>query len=117
MENPHEDSPSTAELLRRLSQLPAGQRLRDTRRRREIEYDRMASSSDPLIREIGQQLRDGAMRPIDIARSPHYRAVLDSGMHTLRETDPEQFRESLQAEVERAEEEEAERADREREHR
>jgi hypothetical protein len=109
-----DDRPSPAELLRRLNDLPVGQELRNTSRRRTVEYDRMAASSDPLIREIGEQLRDGTMRPIDIARSSHYRGVLDRGMRELQDTDPEQFRQALEAEVEKAEERERDERERER---
>ena len=54
---------------------PVGRRLRDVDFRRRHAYAALVRHPSPVMREIGEQLRDGRMRPIDILRVPAYREV------------------------------------------
>ena len=76
-------SPIT-ELLEKLDRSAYGPLLRDPTRRRQAIYDGLAGSADPIAREIGEQLRDGRLRPSDLLRSPEYRSFLDRGAAALR---------------------------------
>ncbi|GAB1690834.1 hypothetical protein [Krasilnikovia sp. M28-CT-15] len=58
-------------------------------------YDTMASSSDPTLREIGEQLRDGALDMRQLAASDYYRETLNGGLANLATLDPEQMAEDL----------------------
>jgi hypothetical protein len=44
--------------------------------RRRLLYDLLANSDDPLWKEIGEQLRDGQMRPQDVFEVDEYRTRL-----------------------------------------
>jgi hypothetical protein len=45
---------------------------REPKERRQRSYEALARHSDPVLREIGQQLAEGRMRPADLLRSPVY---------------------------------------------
>ena len=50
-------------------------------------YDALVEHTDPVVREIGQQLRNGEIRPRDLLRAPEYRPVLERGLSRLRAHD------------------------------
>jgi hypothetical protein len=52
----------------------------DTSSRRNALYRLIADHPDPLWREMGQQLRDGHLRPMDVLSTPQYREQLQAGM-------------------------------------
>lgn len=86
-----------ARLMAALDRTPIGDVLRDDQRRRAAVYERMATSSDPLTREIGQQLRDGVLRPQDLLKEPEYRRFLDRGVERLRELDLDELTRQAEA--------------------
>ena len=47
-------------------------------------YNRLAAQRDPLLREIGEQLRRGDVRPHELLREPAYRRVIERGLQHLR---------------------------------
>jgi hypothetical protein len=58
----------------------------------------LAECDDPLLREMGTQLRDGTATPLELLRSAAYAPVFQSGLDRLAELDPE----ALAAELDRA---------------
>jgi hypothetical protein len=60
------------ELIAEVADSPVGDRLRDPDTRRRHAYDALLHNPDPVLREIGEQLCDGRMRPSDILRVPAY---------------------------------------------
>jgi hypothetical protein len=50
----------------------------------------MAASTDSTVREIGEQLHDGALDLEQVARSDFYRGVLDAGLENLSRLEPDQ---------------------------
>jgi hypothetical protein len=97
-----EGAPGLARLMAALDRGPLGDVLRDDHRRRAAVYERMAASSDPLTREIGQQLRDGVLRPQDLLKDPEYRRFLDRGVERLRELDLDELTRQAEAAAEAA---------------
>jgi len=53
----------------------------------EHRYQRLLAHDDPVVREIGEQLRDGEVRPRDLLRDPEYRQVIQRGLARLRAPD------------------------------
>jgi hypothetical protein len=47
-------------------------------------YAALIRHPDPLVREVGVQLRDGHLRPRDILSSPAYRGLVDGTLERLR---------------------------------
>jgi hypothetical protein len=47
-------------------------------------YDSLARHPDPLLREIGAQLRDGRMRPRDVLSAGAYRTVMLRALERIR---------------------------------
>lgn len=58
-------------------------------------YRDLARNDDPLLREIGEQLYDGLIRPRDLLTEPTYRDVVERGLERLRQADPETVRTEL----------------------
>lgn len=84
-------------LMAALDRGPLGAVLRDDNRRRAAVYERMANSDDPLTREIGQQLRDGVLRPQDLLKDPTYRGFLDRGVERLATLDLDELTRQAEA--------------------
>jgi hypothetical protein len=61
------------ESLRTLAETSLGERLSNPAARRERAAEALLRHPDPVLREIGQQIRDGSMRPSDVLRIPAYR--------------------------------------------
>jgi hypothetical protein len=74
------------------NQAPAGapddDALADAVARRARVYDALAEHPDPLLREIGRQLRRGEMTLLDVLRQPEYQRVLERGLRGLQQIDP-----------------------------
>lgn len=82
-------SPQPAGPFGRLAATALGAEFTDPHRRRERVYAALAEHPDPLLREIGQQLRDGLIRPMDLARDGAYEAVLRHGVEVAATFDVE----------------------------
>jgi len=54
---------------------------------RQRTYQELATSEDPLLREIGEQLRDGTIRPYQMLTIPGYDTVAARGLDRLKEAD------------------------------
>ncbi len=70
-------------------------------------FETLASSTDGTLREIGEQLRDGAIDMRQLAASDHYREALNGGIENLLRFDPEQ----LAADLDKALDEQRDAAD------
>jgi hypothetical protein len=46
-------------------------------------YERLCGSGDPLLREIGAQLRTGQVRPGSLLAVPEYRRAIQRGVELL----------------------------------
>jgi hypothetical protein len=85
-----------ADLVARLRSGPLGKRLADRRFRREHGYEALLHNPDPIMREIGQQLRDGVIRPVDILRVPEYtEAFRRSAEHAAEHLDEHRIADEL----------------------
>lgn len=91
-DQPGERPPDLTSLTGKLAESPYSEDLKVTIKRRETVYRHLAESKDPILRELGQQLRDGAMTPRDILRVPDY---MDAAFRGLRPGHRESFIEAL----------------------
>lgn len=101
---------SKEEMLRLVEGTPFEEVAKDEDRLREIVYDAMKASDDPMTREIGEGLASGAVTPMELASIPAYRDFLDQNIQAMEEFDGEALVEQLaaaKAEAERAKVEEA----------
>jgi len=80
---------SLQDVLSRLTQGPLAEALRDRDRYEREIWANMATSDDPLVREIGVQLRDGTATPRQLLSNAAYAPVFERGLAKLREFDPE----------------------------
>jgi hypothetical protein len=78
-----------------LDSTPYGEVLRDDRRRHRIVFEAMAGSSDPMTREIGEQLLSGEVTPRELLQHAEYRRFLADSLTAARDFDLER----LQADV------------------
>jgi hypothetical protein len=46
-------------------------------------YERLCGSGDPVLREIGTQLRGGQVRPAELLAVPEYRRAIRRGVALL----------------------------------
>ncbi|MEN3608612.1 hypothetical protein AAH979_03615 [Plantactinospora sp. ZYX-F-223] len=86
-----ERNPSTTldQLLDAAARTSYGELLHDEQRRRHELFRMMADSRDPMLREMGEQLRDGLARPRDLLSVPGYAEALRSGCQRLGENGPD----------------------------
>jgi hypothetical protein len=81
----------------------------------------MADHNDPLVREMGKQLRDGEVTPQQLLSVPQYWEALQRGVNQLTETDlaevESQVDDVLEREQEEREQDERRRDDREHQER
>jgi hypothetical protein len=75
------------ELLAEAEGTSLGDLLRDDQRRRHLLATMMAEHPDPILREIGQQWRDGVATPRQLLSVPEYWAALRPGYDALKEID------------------------------
>jgi hypothetical protein len=100
------------ELIADIRDSPMGQRLSDVSFRRQHAYEALTRNADPVLREIGEQLRDGRMRPADILRVPAYREAFQQAAEQAAERlDPAEIAEQLETLAARARDERVDGAD------
>lgn len=92
------------QILAKLEQTSYGELVRDDERRRHELYRMMADSTEPTVREMGQQLRDGLVTPTQLLTVPEYAEVLHQGYERLGELDLDTIEEAV-TEVHRSEQE------------
>ncbi|MFG1872449.1 hypothetical protein [Micromonospora arborensis] len=68
-DTPH---PRAADVLAAVDRTPYGSVVRDEAFRRQLVYESLISGVDPVGREIGQQLRDGSLRPRELLAASDY---------------------------------------------
>lgn|SRR5690606_13819376 len=81
-----------SELLEALRETPRGSDLFNVDHNREQLYRELAEDQDPLLREIGQQLRDGLIRPHELLTIPGYDLLIEERLNALREANPDEVR-------------------------
>jgi hypothetical protein len=79
--------PSVRDILSKFEQTADGWLLHDTVARRHRLARMMAEHDDPVMREMGEQLRDGHATPRRLASVPEYWETLQRGVSRLAETD------------------------------
>jgi hypothetical protein len=90
------------EAIRALRGTPAGERLRSHTQRTQHAAEALLRSPDPIMREVGGQLRDGAMRPSDVLRIPEYRDAFQRAAEQARDQlDPKKVAAELERLAER----------------
>ncbi|GAA3739524.1 hypothetical protein GCM10022225_23320 [Plantactinospora mayteni] len=77
------------QLLDAVARTSYGELLHDEQRRRHELFRMMADSQDPMLREMGEQLRDGLARPRDLLSVPGYAETLLNGCQRLGENGPD----------------------------
>ena len=85
--SPRYDVADLAKLFEKLDSSLCPSDLEDSSRRRGTAYASMAKSSDPILREIGEQLRSGRIAPRDLLCVPEYRDALFGDCQSDRMTD------------------------------
>lgn len=75
------------ELLAEVERTSAGELLGDEERRRHLLAMMLAEHTDPIVREIGQQWRDGVATLRQLVSVPEYWETLRRGYDTLAEVD------------------------------
>lgn len=88
------DQPTDA--LSRILNSEIGAILSDPRESRRRVYAAMADHPDELIREIGEQLRDGVIQPAELTRAGAYRDVILRGIDALDALDVERIAEDVE---------------------
>jgi hypothetical protein len=84
-------------LMGELDRSPLGQRLRDRAMHRRHAHVALLRNPDPTMREIGEQLRDGRMRPADILTVPAYLEAFQRGAdRAAQRLDPRELAEQLE---------------------
>ncbi|WP_100443975.1 hypothetical protein [Glycomyces xiaoerkulensis] len=86
-----DDSHDPERVLRGLEGTPLGERLSTPRQRQEELYDLMAAHEDPLWREMGEQLKSGAMTLSDALATPAYRDHLTESLELAKERQTELY--------------------------
>ena len=85
------------ELLRELESLPAGKAWRDPAARRRRAAEVLLGSPDPVLREVGAQVRDGRIRLCAAIRIPAYAdAFANAARMAAEHLDPERLAAQLQ---------------------
>jgi len=92
------------ESMRTLRETSLGERLTSRTARRERAAEALLRHPDPVMREIGRQLRDGSMRPSDVLRIPEYREAFGRAAEQVRrDLDPRMVAAQLRELAQRAE--------------
>jgi hypothetical protein len=86
---------SIDELFAKLEQTSYGYLVHDQQRRRHLIATMMADSDDPIVREMGQQLRDGLVTPQQLLSVPEYLEKLESGYEKLAQIDLDELAEQV----------------------
>lgn len=97
-------------LLRLVEGTPYEEIAKDEDRLREIVYEALKASDDPMTREIGEGLASGAVTPTGIASTAAYHDFVDRNLQAMEQFDGEalvEHLEAVKAESERLKAEEA----------
>jgi hypothetical protein len=85
------------ELLRQLDGTPVGRELRDPAARRRRAGEALLHSGNPVLREIGAQVRDGRIRLVEALRMPAYAETFRTAARQAAERlDPAQIAAQLE---------------------
>jgi hypothetical protein len=94
----HDIGAHLRELVGELDRSPLGERLRDRQLRRRHAYEALLRNPDPIMREIGEQLRDGRMRPSDVLSVPAYMEAFQRGAEQAQQRlDPREVAAQLES--------------------
>jgi hypothetical protein len=105
-EDRREAAASIRDSVRTLRDTPFGERLGNSDFRRQHAAEALLRNPDPIMREIGNQLRDGSMRPSDVLRIPEYREAFGRAAEQVRDRlDPTKVAAELAELAERSEKE------------
>ncbi len=83
--------------LGRLAATRLGAVLSEPAQRREMLYAALTEHPDPVLRELGQQLRDGRIRPGELGSVDAYRSVLQRGLDAMTSFDIERVAAAAEA--------------------
>lgn len=87
----HQPRDKPEKYLRLLDNTKLGEQLSTPAGRRTALYDMLAGHPDPMWREMGEQMRNGQMRPADIFGVPAYREHVLKGLEQAKERHQEMF--------------------------
>lgn len=82
-------------ILAKLGQTSYGELVHDEQRRRHLLATMMAESTDPVLREMGQQLRDGLVSPRQLVTVSDYWEALQRGFEKLAEVNLDEVAEQV----------------------
>ncbi len=71
--------------------------LHDDQLRRRLVFKMLAESDDPMLREMGEQLRDGLVTPSQLMSIPEYWEALSRGYEALGRIDLDEVAEQVDA--------------------
>lgn len=89
------EQPSVAEVLAKIGQSPIGAMLRDEQAMERMVFDLMTRSEDPVVREMGTELREGNVTLRGLGDIPAYRSVMESGLERVGDLDLASMSEQL----------------------
>jgi hypothetical protein len=97
MDDGRQDRVTIEALLAKVEQSPYRALLHDDQQRRHLLATMMAKSDDPILREMGEQLRDGLVTSMQLLSVPEYWDTLSHGYDRLGGIDLDQISEQLDA--------------------
>lgn len=104
--------PQLRSLLGKLTAAGYGDIFLDKQRGRHFAFEALANTTDPVVREIGQQLRDGTVSLQTLGSSEAYREVLERGIRVIGTLDPSDLEEELDQILDKERPDDAEEHDR-----
>lgn len=81
------EQPSIEELLTKIDQSPIGDIVRDEQSMERMIFDLMTRSEDPVVREMGTELREGNITLRGLGDIPSYRTAMEAGLNRVGELD------------------------------
>ncbi len=75
------------ELLAKIDQSPIGDIVRDEQAMQRMIFDVMARNEDPVLREMGTELREGNTSLRGLADVPAYRTAMQTGLERVGDLD------------------------------
>jgi uncharacterized membrane-anchored protein YhcB (DUF1043 family) len=92
------NEPTAAEQIRQaLDSSPYGDLLRNPARRHQLTFEAMATSTDPMTREVGHQLLTGSATPRELLQHQDYRDFFQHTLTAAQQLDIEKLREDTDA--------------------
>lgn len=89
------EQPSIEELLAKIDQSPIGDIVRDEPAMQRMILDLMTRNEDPVLREMGAELREGKIGLRDLGDLPAYRPAMAAGLERVGELDLASMSEQL----------------------